>query len=552
MKRKNLFMTFIFILMLSLVVAACGKTEDTSSSEGVEETEQEQEQTEEEATEPEEEAKPKELVFGRGGDSVDLDPAIVTDGESMKVAKNIYDTLVEYGDQDTTINPSLAEDWDISDDGLVYTFKLQQGVKFHDGTDFNADAVVYNFERWANGSKGEFYYYGSMFGGFKGEEGHVISEVVAEDEYTVKFTLAVPQSPFLKNLAMTPFSIASPSAIEEFGDNFTENPVGTGPFVFKEWKRDERIVLEKNTDYWLANYPLLDKVTFMAIPDNAARFNALQSGEIDLMDGINPSDVDLAASNGDLQVFERPSMNVGYLGLTSTRGPLQEKLVRQALNHAVDKEALITAFYAGQAEPAKNPMPPSISGYNDDIVDYPYDLDKAKELLAEAGYPDGFEMELWAMPVPRPYMPEGQKVAEVLQAEFAKIGVTANIVTFDWGTYLDKARDGEADTFLLGWTGDNGDADNFLNVLLGGDSIGGNNYSYYNNAEVNELLKEAQTTADEDTRNDLYKQAQEIIKDDAPWIPLVHSKPMLAGKANITGFLPHPTGSDKLTKVDFK
>ncbi|WP_214480482.1 ABC transporter substrate-binding protein [Bacillus sp. SM2101] len=550
MKRKNLFMTFIFILMLSLVVAACGKSEDTSSGEDVEETEQEQ--TEEEATEPEEEAKPKELVFGRGGDSVDLDPAIVTDGESMKVAKNIYDTLVEYGDQDTTIHKSLAEDWEISDDGLVYTFKLQQGVKFHDGTDFNADAVVYNFERWANGSKDSFYYYGSMFGGFAGEEGHVISEVVAEDEYTVKFTLTVPQSPFLKNLAMTPFSIASPSAIEEFGDNFTENPVGTGPFVFKEWKRDERIVLEKNTDYWLANYPLLDKVTFLAIPDNAARFNALQSGEIDLMDGINPSDVDLAANNGDLQVFERPSMNVGYLGLTSTRGPLQEKLVRQALNHAVDKEALIGAFYAGQAEPAKNPMPPSISGYNDDIEDYPYDLDRAKELLAEAGYPDGFEMELWAMPVPRPYMPEGQKVAEVLQAEFAKIGVKAEIVTFDWGTYLDKARLGEADTFLLGWTGDNGDADNFLNVLLSGGSIGSNNYSYYDNAEVNELLKEAQTTADEDTRNDLYKQAQEIIKDDAPWIPLVHSKPMLAGKENITGFLPHPTGSDKLTKVDFK
>lgn len=297
-------------------------------------------------------------------------------------------------------------------------------------------------------------------------------------------------------------------------------------------------------------YQKLDSVIFRSIPENSARLNALASGEVDLIDGVNFSDVQQIEDNPDLQTFERPTMNVAYVGLTNTRGPLQEKLVRQALNHAVNKEEIIDAFYAGAADPAVNPMPPVISGYNDEIEDYPYDPEKAKELLKEAGYEDGFEMELWAMPVPRPYMPDGQKIAEALQADFAEIGVKAKIVSYEWGTYLEKANNGEADSFLLGWTGDNGDADNFLYVLLDEDAIGSNNYTYYKNSEVHDLLLEAQATTDQAKRDELYKQAQVIIKEDAPWIPLVHSRPILAGKSNIKNFLPHPTGSDLLSHVE--
>ncbi len=539
-KRKGLVWSIMLTLVLSLVLAGCGGSDETSG-------EGDKVKDAGSGDSPQ-----QTLIFGRGGDSVGLDPATVTDGESFKVTKNIFDTLIDYGDQDTEIQPALATEWNASEDGLKYTLKLREGVKFHDDTDFNADAVVYNFERWMNGSEDKFPYYASMFGGFKGDEGHVIKEVKAVDDYTVEFTLKRPQAPFLKNLAMSPFGIASPDAVEKHGDKFTENPVGTGPFVFKQWKRNDKVVVEKNESYWMEGYPKLDSVIFKSIPDNSARLNALKTGEVDIADGVNPTDVAQIESDSNLQVFKRPSMNVGYLGLTSNREPLNNKKVRQALNHAVDKQAIIDAFYAGQAEPAKNPMPPVIAGYNDDIEAYPYDLDKAKQLLEEAGYPDGFEMELWAMPVPRPYMPDGQKVAEAIQASFAKIGVKAEIKSYEWATYLEKARNGEADSFLLGWTGDNGDADNFLYVLLDKDTIGSNNYTYYENDELHNILVEAQSTVDEAKREELYKKAQEIIHEDAPWIPLVHSTPALGGKANIKNFFPHPTGSDKLTKVVFE
>lgn len=541
MKQRKGFWALVLMLLLSLALVGCN-SDSAGNDEEPADTGKDDEATEEQT---EEATTGGQLVFGRGGDSTSLDPATTTEGESFKVTVNLYETLINFGEQDTEIQPGLATEWEQSEDGLKHTLKLREGVKFHDGTDFNAEAVVFNFERWKAGNAEQFYYYNSQFG-------DKIAEVKALDEYTVEFTLNAPIAPFYKNLAMSPFGIASPAAIEQHGDDFFKNPVGTGPFKFKEWKENDRITIVKNEEYWQDGLPKLDEVIFRVIPENSARLNALSSGEVDLIDGVNFSDKGTIDGNPDLQVFERPSLNVGYLGLTSTRGPLKEKLVRQALNHAVDKQALIDAFYAGAAEPAINPMPPVVAGYNPDVQDYEYDPAKAKELLAEAGYPDGFEMELWAMPVPRPYMPEGQKVGEALQSMFAEIGVKAKIVTYEWGTYLDKAKNGEADTFLLGWTGDNGDADNFLYVLLDEDAIGSNNYSYYKNDEVHELLLKAQASSDQAEREELYKQAQVIIKDDAPWIPLVHSTPLLAGSANISNFLAHPTGSDLLSSVEIK
>ncbi|MCD7036393.1 ABC transporter substrate-binding protein [Metabacillus sp. GX 13764] len=539
MKRRRLLAPLILILMLVLAAALAGcsgtaKTDDTKKPAS-------------------DTAKPAKdtLVYGRSGDSTSLDPITTTEGEAFKVTENIYERLLKYGDNDTTVQPALAEKWDVSKDGLVYTFHLRKGVKFHDGTDFNAEAVVFNFDRWMNGDADKFPYY-TMFGGFKKDEGHVIKEVKAVDENTVVFTLKRPQAPFLKNIAMAPFGIASPDAVKKYGDKFREHPVGTGPFKFVEWKANDRIVLEKNENYWMTGYPKLNKVIFKTIPDNSARLNALQTGEIDLMDGVNPSDLSKVEGDKNLQLFKRASMNVGYVGMTVTRKPLDNKLVRQALNYAVDKKAIIQAFYGGLAEPAKNPLPPTVEGYDNDIQEYPYNPEKAKELLKQAGFPNGFSMDLWAMPVARPYMPEGMKVAEVLQASFAKIGVKAKIVTYDWATYLEKASKGEADSFMLGWTGDNGDPDNFIYTLLDKDSIGGNNYTFYSNEKLHKILIEAQTVTDQSKRNELYKQAQEIIHDDAPWIPLVHSTPLMAGESTITGFTPHPTGTDLFTKTEFK
>ncbi len=498
------------------------------------------------------------LITARGGDSAALDAAIVTDGESIKVTQQMFEGLLDYKPGTTEVQPKLAESYEVTPDGLTYTFKLKQGVKFSDGTDFNADAVVFNFNRWSD-PKSEFKfegdsfdYYDSMFGP---DGSRVIKEVTAVDASTVKFVLNKPQAPFLQNIAMPSFGIGSPTAIKEKKDKFKSEPVGTGPFVFKEWQRNDSITLEKNPTYWQQGLPKLNKVVFKVIPDNSARLTALQNGEIDLMEGVNPDDLKTLEGNADLQKIVRASFNVGYLGFNTKKAPFDNPKVRQALSYAVNKDAIIQAFYGGLAEKATNPMPPSTLGYNKDVQDYPYDLEKAKSLLAEAGYANGLpnEMIFYAMPVARPYMPDGKKVAEAIQADFAKIGVKTKIESPEWATYLDDVKKGDKeDLFMLGWTGDNGDPDNFLFTLLHKDAIGSNNYSFYSNEEVNKLLSEGQSETDNAKREELYKQAQVLIKQDAPWIPLVHSTPLLAGTAKLAGYTPSPTGSEPYTEVYFK
>ncbi|WP_322904426.1 ABC transporter substrate-binding protein [Paenibacillus campi] len=498
------------------------------------------------------------LIVGRGGDSAALDPAIVTDGESIKIAQQVFNPLLAYKAGTTEVEPALAESWDISKDGLTYTFKLRQGVKFHDGTDFNAEAVVFNFDRWSDPKSkykfegDSFDYYDSMFGS---ADGRIIASVTAVDDYTVAFKLNHPQAPFLQNIAMPAFSIASPAAIEKEGAAFKSNPVGTGPFVFKEWKRSDSITLDKNPNYWQQGLPKTDQLIIRSIPDNTARFNALQNGEIDLMEDLSPDDLATLESNSELQKFNRPPFNVAYIGFNLTKKPFDNAKVRIALNHAVDKKSIIDAFYAGQAEAAINPIPPTLWGYNANVKDYDYDLTKAKQLLAEAGYPNGIDQELtfYAMPVSRPYMPDGKKVAEVIQASFAQIGVKVNIQSPEWATYLEDLRKGDKDDlYMIGWTGDNGDPDNFFYPLLDKDSIGANNYSQYASEPLHKLLVEAQRETNQDARAKLYEQAQVIVKQDAPWIPLVHSTPLLAASVKVKGYVPSPTGSESYADVSIE
>lgn len=545
-------MLLFFAFMLLWVLAACGQSTGTTGNQN--------QGTNEGSSAPQNSTQTGgTFIFGRGADSTSLDPINVTDGESFIVTEQIFNTLVDYKPDSTEVIPSLAKSWTNSEDGLTWTFTLQEGVKFHDGTDFDAEAVVYNFNRWMDPKhpqhKGDFGYYAYMFGGFKGDQGHVIKEVVAKDKYTVEFHLNFPQAPFLNNLAMSPFGIASPAAIEKYGEKFGENPVGTGPFKFVEWKKGDSITLEKNPNYWKPGLPKLDKVIFRSIPDNTNRYTALKNGEIDLMTGLNPEDAQSVKENPKLQLFLRPSMNVGYLAFNTKVKPFDDPRVRQALNMTVNKKEIIDSFFAGLAEPAVNPMPPSLWGYNDEIQDYPVDLEKAKALLAEAGYPNGFETDLWYMSEPRDYMPNGQKVAEVLQADFAKIGVKVKLVTFDWITYLDKTGKGEHPMAMLGWTGDNGDPDNFLYVLLDKDNTrtpDAGNIAFYVNDQLHEILIKAQRSTNQEERIALYKEAQKIIHEDAPWIPLVHSMPPIAAIKEVKGYIPHPTGTESFENISFE
>lgn len=549
--KKFLSLALILVLTFSIVLTGCSPSEpaDEPSEEAEASEDAEAEKEDEEVKEEPKEEKKKTLVFARSGDAVGLDPANVTDGESIYVTGNILDTLLMYEKDNTAVTEGLATDWETTDEeNKVWELTLREGVKFHDGTDFNADAVVFNFKRWMNKDNeyrfaGENYeYYSYMFGGFPGN----IESVEAVEDYKVKITLKEPSAPFLNNIAMAPFAIMSPTAIKKHKEDIFKNPVGTGPFEFVEWVKNDKIVLKKNENYW-GKGPKLDELVFRAIPDNSARLLELQSGSVDMMIGVSPDDAQIVKDDENLDLYLRPSMNVGYLALNMEKEPFDDVKVRKAFNHAVNKQAIIDAFYGGLAEPAKNPVPPSLWGYNDEIEPYEYNPEKAKELLAEAGYPDGFETTLWAMPVSRPYMPQPKEISTALQQQLAAIGVKAEIVTMDWGTYLDKTGNGEHDTALLGWTGDNGDPDNFVYVLLDKDNAkapGAGNISFYKSDELHDLLVKAQQDPNKDKRIEYYKKAQEIIHADAPWVPLVHSTPPIAARKEVKGFVPHPTGSE--------
>jgi peptide/nickel transport system substrate-binding protein len=520
-------------------------------------------------------AQEKILVFGSSGDAARLDPADVTDGESIQRMDNIFEGLVEYEAGSTEIKPCLAESWDISEDGKEIVFHLRKGVKFHDGTDFNADAVVFSFERQYNPEHphhqyGEWSYWGYMFSD--------IDRMEKIDDYTVKLVLSEPNASIMTSLAMFTVCIVSPANAEKYKEDAFRYPCGTGPFKFVEWVKDDHITLVANEDYWRER-PKIDKLIFKVIPDPSARLLALEVVEIHGMEYPNPADFERIKANSNLVLLSEPGMNIGYLAMNTGYGyvdanqngvkdpeeplektpgyfePLTKKEVRQAINMAIDKEAIVRDIYMGTASVAKNGMPPFMLGYNDEIEDYPYDPEKAKELLAKAGYPDGFEVTLHVMPVSRPYMFDPPKIGEAIQSYLAAVGIKVNFYQVDWGTYLQETEAGMHQMCLLGWTGDNGDPDNFMNVLYGLNacSIGtAGNYAFYTNEENQELLTKALRTYDLEKRAEYYKKAQELIHEDAGWVFLAHSNQNIVFRKNVDGFVLHPTSRMFFYPVDIK
>jgi peptide/nickel transport system substrate-binding protein len=538
--KKNFSLVVSILVVLSLLLTACssGSKEKASSEKGSN-------------------SSPKKggtLIYARGADSISLDPINVTDGESTRVTRNIFETLFEF-DNDLKLQPKLAESYKLADDGLTWTITLKKGIKFQDGTDFNADAVVFNFERWMDPAnpyhKGDFPYYPFLYGGFKGDPNHKIEYVKAVDESTVEFKLVEKTAPFISYLAIPMFGIASPEAIKKFGDKFYEHPVGTGPFVFDSWTRNDKVVLKANKNYYVKGQPYLDELIFRVIPDNSSRLTALQSGEVDMIDGLNPDDATTIESNDKLKLVKRPSFNIGYMVLNTQKPPFDNVKVRKAINMAVDKQAIVDAFYNGYAEVAKNPFPPVLWGYNNKIEDYKFDVKAAKKLLAEAGFPNGFKTELWTMNNPRPYMPQPLKVAEAIQENLKAIGIDAEIKTYEWATYLQKSGNGEHPMGLYGWTGVMADPDNFLfpNLSSTNTKKPASNRSFYVNEEFTNLIQQARVTFDQKERVKLYEKAQEIFHEDAPWVTLAHTTPPIALADYVNGFEPHPMEDDSFDKV---
>jgi peptide/nickel transport system substrate-binding protein len=509
------------------------------------------------------------FTFGRGSDSVGLDPVNVTDGESLIVCRQIFDGLLDFTPESTDLAPALATEVpEPEEDGRSYTFSLREGVKFHDGEPFDAEAVVFNFDRWKD-TKNEYHkgggsqtssfaYYAGMFGGF--DDDSVIETVEAADEYSVRFTLKEPLAPFLRNIAMSPFGIASPKAIRENVEQFWQNPVGSGPFKFSSWKKGSEVRLEKNGDWWGTDIPVeeggggpnVDRVVFRSIPDNTSRVAALSGGELSGADGLTPDDVPTIEDDQDLKVITRPPLNIGYLAMNNQKKPFDDPKVRRAVVLAINMPEIVESFFGDTAEVASNPMPPTIPFFNEDIEPFSHDPEEARKLLEEAGLADGFETNLWYMPVPRPYMPDGKGIAQAMKQDLEEVGIRAELVTREWGTYLEQTGTGEHDMALLGWTGDNGDPDNFMNVLLsskGATKTDAQNIAYYKNPEFDKLLNQAATTIVEDERRRLYYEAQEIFNEDVPWVVIAYAEPPLGFQNNVQNYLPSPTGGEPFNSV---
>lgn len=506
------------------------------------------------------------LIFGRGGDSVGLDPAYETDGNSFMVCDNIFEALVAYADESTALEPGLAKSWDIASDGKTYTFHLRKGVKFHDGTDFDANAVVFSIGRMMKNRKLKFYgkgwqvpaqtrtpeYWVSM------EMDDTIDSIEAVGKYTVVFKLKRVEAPFLANMGMDFADIISPTAFLKNPTEFIRKPVGTGPFEFVNWVKDDRIILKRNENYWDKDGgPYLDRVIFRAIPENSVRFLELKTGNIHICQFPNPADIDLARADRNLKLFEQPGMNIGYLSFNHTKEPWKSNVkLRKAIGHAINRPAIVDNIYQGMGQVAKNPIPPTMWGYNTSIPGFDYDVEKAKKLLAEAGYPGGKglgKISLWSMPVPRPYNPEGVKIGVAMSGDLAKIGIEAQIVTYDWGTYLKRQREQpeDMDLFQLGWTGDNGDPDNFLAVLF--DGLASSSIrTQWKNDRYHELMIKGKTTIDQDERTRIYEEALQVIFDEAAVIPVAHSTVIWPAQKNVMDFKLHPTGSVRMKNVWMK
>lgn len=494
----------------------------------------------------------KKLIIARAHDSISLDPAITIEIESFKVTVNLYDNLVKYEKKGGKIIPSLAESWKTSEDGLTWVFKLRKNVKFHDGTDFDAHSVQFNFERWMNADNpyhtGYFSYWSYNFRGFPG----IVKSVTALSDYSVEIVLTEPYAPFLSTLTMPSFGIASPAAIMKYNENFRQHPVGTGPFQFKSWKADKEIVLKKNNNYW-KNTPKVDEVIFRVIKSNEERLKLLQAGKIHIADNLTSGEVEKIESDPKLQVYLRPFFNVGYLAMNNQKEPFNKKEVRMAIGHLIDKDLMVKEVFNDLARQANSFVPPMIWGYHENIKSLEYNPEKAKKLLVESGYPHGFNITLWVMDAPRAYFPDPMLLAEFIKTSLSKANINVEIIKYSWEKYIEKIKEGEHTLSLAGWTGDHVDPDNFLYTFFASNNRKielNSNYSFYSNKKVDLLLKQARQATDNEFRKNIYRKLQEIVNEDTPAIPLVHTMPIIGVSKKVQGYTPNLTGEETLEYID--
>lgn len=509
-----------------------------------------------------------DFVFAASSDPVMLDPAMASDGETFRVSRQIFEGLVSTKPGTTELEPLLATNWEGSSDGKTYTFTLREGVKFSDGTDFNAEAVCANFDRWynwtgVNQSENITYYYGKLFRGFKtGKTGGIYDSCAAKTATEAVITLNTPFAAFVQAMTLPAFSMQSPTALKQYNADdtqgteddprfsayATEHPTGTGPFVFDKWERDQQVTLKRNDTYW-GDKAKVDRVIIRTISDPKARTQELQAGNIDGYDLVGPADIQPLKDAG-FQIQNRPAFNILYLGMNQKNKALQDVRVREAIAHAIDKQAVVKSSLPEGSVPATQFMPNLVEGYNDSIKDPDYNVDEAKKLLAEAGQ-SNLELK-FAYPtgVSRPYMPTPEDTFAVIKSQLEKAGIKVTPVAAKWSPdYLDMIQ-GDAgtskhDIHLLGWTGDYNDPDNFIGVFFGAKSSEWG----FDNPSLFKALAAARELPTREEQTPAYEKINAQIAEFVPGIPLAHPAPSLAFAKGVQGYVASPVQDEVWNNV---
>jgi peptide/nickel transport system substrate-binding protein len=509
------------------------------------------------------------LVYGTPADPTALDGALISDGESIRVLYQMTEGLTALRPGTSEVVPALAESWETSADGRAWTFTLREGVTFHDGEPLNAEAVCFNFERWFNfppslqGDGTTYYWQYGFGGGFKnpaegspGPEDSLYESCEAVDEGTVTLNLTKPSATILSTLTLPSLHIVSPTALEEFeadagsqnadgifqpsGTYGTEHPTGTGPYKFDSWTPGEQLVLTRNDDYWgeAAN---VERLIFRPIGDNAARLQALQTGEIQGYDLVEPQDVPTIEGDDNLQLIERPPFNVGWVTINQAKPPMDNPLVRRAVAHALNREEVVSSFYGGRGVVASQFMPPDIFGYAEDVRTYEYNPAISRRLLQEAGLTLPVEVEFWyPTDVSRDYMPDPKRNFEAFAADLNAAGFRVVPKTAPWRPdYVGRVNDGTAGHLnLIGWIADFADPDNFIGTFFQSPSA----QFGMEEPAIHELLDRAEIESDPARREQLYQQANRLIMENVPGVPYVHAAAALTFQSNVQGFVASPVG----------
>ncbi|MDT4808128.1 Periplasmic dipeptide transport protein [compost metagenome] len=484
--------------------------------------------------------------------------SLTTTNASADVLMN---RLVEFDAQRGQLVAGLAERWDVAPDGLSYSFQLRKDVAFHT-TDYfkpsrplNAEDVVFSFQRmldpanpWHKVAQSGFPHAQSM------QLPSLIKSIDKVDDQQVRFTLNRPDATFLATLSMGFASIYSAEYAEQLmkagtPEKLNAQPIGTGPFVFKRFQKDAAVRYAANPDYF-AGKPGVDGLVFAITPDANVRLQKLRRGECQIALSPKPLDVQSAAGDQNIRTIQTPAFMTAFVGINSQHAPLDKPQVRQAINLAFDKASYLKAVFEGSASAADGPYPPNTWSYAKQLPAYPHDPQKAKALLAEAGLKDGFKTTIWTRPSGSLLNPNPSLGAQLLQADLAKVGIQAEIRVIEWGELIRRAKAGEHDLLFMGWAGDNGDPDNFLTPQFSCASVqSGLNFARYCNADLDKLISDGKTHADQAQRTALYEKAQRIIREQALWLPLAHPTAFALTRAEVAGYQVNPFGRQDFSRV---